>query len=67
MTDTTNLCNKKKPETLEETTLRICTDIMEFEGNYELAREFRYASSKDVLSPKARKIYNREASMDEKK
>lgn len=56
---------KKKPETLEEATLRICSNIMEQEGRLKLAREFRLASCKEVLSKKARKIYNEEAGIVE--
>lgn len=51
---------KLRPETQEETNLRVCATVAEHEGNYKLAREFRYASSKDALSPKARKFYDRE-------
>lgn len=53
----------EKPETLEEITLRVCAHAMEVEGRYELAREFRYASSIAFLSPKAKEIYAREVSL----
>lgn len=53
----------KKTETLEEITLRVCAHAMEVEGRYDLAREFRYASSRAFLSPVAKAIYSREVNL----
>lgn len=54
---------KCAPETQEAANLRVCSTVAEHIGDYELAREFRWASGVKALSPKARKFYDREVSI----
>lgn len=56
MIDTMN-----KKETPLETLMRVCAHVAEVRGDIELAREFRHASCKEALSPRARKLFDAES------